>query len=97
MQLVIDGRGQVHGLYGEAIDLTALGCLSIRRASRVEPDAAGQWWADLEPVSGPLLGPFRVRSAALAAEQAWLETHWLPGAVGAGGSFAAQPGGERRM
>ncbi len=31
---------------------------------------------DLSPVGGPVLGPFRLRSQALAAEQAWLDG-WL--------------------
>lgn len=77
MQLVIDRHGQMHCLYQEEIDLNTLGSLSIRRASHVEPDAGGQWWADLAPVSGPCLGPFVQRSQALDAERAWLETHWL--------------------
>jgi len=47
--------------------------VSIRRASYVEPDDHGQWWADLHPVGGPCLGPFPRRSAALAAELRWLE------------------------
>ncbi len=88
MQLLIDGRGHVHCLYGEAIDLASLGQLSIRRASFVEPDAAGCWQADLAPVGGPLLGPFTRRSEALAAEQSWLEMHWLPSAS----SCPAPPG-----
>ena len=37
-----DGRG--HCLYGEAIDLQALGPLTCRRASQVEFDDAGQQW-----------------------------------------------------
>lgn len=77
MQLVVDARGQVQCLYSEAIDLAALGTLSIRRASHVEPDDVGRWWADLAPVRGPRLGPFTRRSDALAAEEGWLETHWL--------------------
>ena len=67
----------IRGIYGEEIDLTALGQVSISRASHVEPDAQGRWWADLTPVHGPTLGPFSLRSDALAAEVAWLETHWL--------------------
>ena len=47
MLLVIDRRGTVQGLYGEVIDLAALGLLSIRRASHVEPDDQDRWWADL--------------------------------------------------
>ncbi len=77
MQLIIDTAGSVRCLYGEAIDLAALGPLAIRRGSHVEPAADGRWLCDLSPVSGPVLGPFGCRSEALAAEVAWLETHWL--------------------
>jgi hypothetical protein len=77
MLLHIDPGGAVRCLYGEAIDLSALGAPAIRRASHVEPDPGGRWWADLSPVGGPRLGPFPARSAALAAEQSWLEAHWL--------------------
>ena len=77
MQLVIDTAGSVRCLYGEAIDLAALGPLAIRRGSHVEPTADGRWLCDLSPVSGPVLGPFGSRSEALAAEVAWLESHWL--------------------
>ena len=73
MLLRIDPQGEITCLYGEAIDLSALGVLSIQRASHVEPDKHGQWWADLAPVSGPRLGPFARRSEALQAEQVWLE------------------------
>lgn len=77
MQMVIDSKGQVRCLYEEIIDLHALGAPTIVRGSHVEPDATGQWWADLGPVAGPRLGPFRQRSVALDAEHTWLETHWL--------------------
>jgi hypothetical protein len=53
--------------------LAALGRLSIARASPVEADAAGRWFADLAPISGPRLGPFGLRSQALALEQTLLE------------------------
>jgi hypothetical protein len=49
----------------------------IARASLVEPDDEGRWWADLGPVQGPVLGPFTLRSFALEAEQKWLKDHWL--------------------
>jgi len=55
--LQINRQGQVRCLYSEQIDLGALGGLTIRRASQVEPDAKGQWLADLAPVGGPCLGP----------------------------------------
>ena len=75
MQLLIDPQGQVRCLYEEALDLGTLGKPTIRRASQVEPDPDGRWWADLAPVSGPRLGPFRRRSDALACERDWLEQH----------------------
>ncbi|MEX0585626.1 MAG: hypothetical protein WD176_03215 [Pirellulales bacterium] len=77
MHLVILPSGQARCIYDETIDLDQLGQLSIARGSHVEPDCHGRWFANLAPVSGPLLGPFMVRSEALAAEQAWLEAHWL--------------------
>ena len=79
MQLRIDVHGNMHCLYSEALDLFCLGDLTIRRASHVEPDEDGRWWADLAPVGGPCLGPFARRSQALDAEAEWLETHWLVG------------------
>ena len=81
MELVIDPRGACRLVYDEALELGALGPVSIRRASHVEPTAAGEWQADLSPVVGPVLGPFAKRSEALTAEQAWLELHWLPAAA----------------
>jgi hypothetical protein len=77
MHLIVDSQGVVRGVYAEAIDLARLGDLSIRRASHVEPDGQGHWWADLGPVGGPMLGPFDRRSDALAAERCWLDDYWL--------------------
>ena len=73
MILVIDGGGVVACVYDEAIDLTMLGPCGFHRASHLEPDEAGLWWADIHPVGGPKLGPFALRSEALTAERAWLE------------------------
>lgn len=71
--------GNVRCLYTEAIDLQAIGALTSRRASHVEPvDGPGDLWtADLSPIGGPILGPFEGRHAALAAEVAHLETRVL--------------------
>jgi len=81
MQLVITPQGQVRCIYGETIDLTQLGELSIRRASFVEPNSGSQWLVDLAPIDGPLLGPFSTRSEALLAEVQWLLEHWPSTAV----------------
>ena len=75
--LIVEVGGTVRCIYDETIDLSVLGPLSISRASHVEPDGEGRWWADLCPVDGPVLGPFVLRSEALAAERAWLEQNWL--------------------
>jgi len=77
MNLVISPGGEVRCIYSEEIDLRSLGPLSIRRASHVEPSDDGRWLADLGPVGGPVLGPFDLRTEALAAEHTWLEVHWL--------------------
>ena len=77
MLLVVEPNGRVRCRYGEAIDLAALGALTVRRASHVEPDGAGAWWADLSPAGGPRLGPFRLRSEALRAEADWLDERLL--------------------
>ncbi|MHB8957475.1 MAG: hypothetical protein ACYC4U_31310 [Pirellulaceae bacterium] len=77
MQLVINPAGIVQCVYDEAIDLSVLGQPVISRGSHVEPNAAGNWYADLSPVGGPMLGPYILRSEALEAERAWLEKHWL--------------------
>jgi hypothetical protein len=79
MILRVDPSGRVEALYAEAIDLAALGELTIRRAGHVEPDFGGGWFADLSPLGGPTLGPFPRRSTALAAEQAWIDRHRFGG------------------
>ena len=75
MMLIITPNGRACSLYAETIDLHRLGEMNIARASHVEPDDQGNWWADLAPVAGPKLGPFTLRSQALAAEQDWLNDH----------------------
>ena len=77
-ELIITGSETIRCLYGEAIDLHAFGTPSITRGSHVEPTADGRWTADMHPVGGPRLGPCTTRSAALEAEQDWLQKHWLP-------------------
>ena len=82
MQLIISRCGTVRCVYGEEIDLLALGQVHISRASHVEPTPDGHWQADLAPVGGPLLGPFASRSTAIGAETRWLAECW-PSRTGA--------------
>lgn len=77
MEVVVQRDGCVRCVYGESINLSAIGQLSIRRGSHVEPTADGKWTADLAPAAGPVLGPFDHRSEALSAEREWLERNWL--------------------
>ena len=77
MRIIITPSGNARCIYSETIDLASLGNPIITRASHVEPDEHGQWYADLSPVDGPRLGPFSTRSEALAAEQQWLAQYWL--------------------
>ena len=55
-----------------------IGQLQITGASHVEPDRDGFWWADMGPVDGPMLGPFRSRTEALQAEREWLVCRDIP-------------------
>jgi hypothetical protein len=71
-ELVVGVDGGVKCIYDESLDLRALGKLQITRASHVEPDLDGNWWADMGPVGGPVLGPYLSRSEALVAERGWL-------------------------
>ncbi len=77
MELVVQRNGGIRCVYNEAIDLSILGRVQIKRGSHVEPDDDGRWFADLTPVCGPQLGPFFQRSEALAAEREWLTMNWL--------------------
>jgi hypothetical protein len=72
MELVVGCDGGVKCIYDEALDLRQIGRLQITRASHVEPDAEGFWWADMGPSGGSVLGPFRSRTEALGAEREWL-------------------------
>jgi hypothetical protein len=73
MDLVVKPSGEVTTLYSELFDLAALGLQRIERASHVEADDQGRWWAEI--INGPKLGPFDRRSQALGAEVAWLLEH----------------------
>ena len=72
LDLIVGLDGAVSCIYDELLDLHQIGTLSITRASHVEPDADGDWWADMGPSGGPVLGPYGNRSEALMAERGWL-------------------------
>ena len=76
-ELMIGRNGSIRCIYAEAISLATLGSLSIARGSHVEPNSDGHWTADLSPVDGPILGPFKHRTEALRAEHEWLTAKWL--------------------
>ena len=73
--VVIQPGGLVRHVYSDQLQgLRALGQAEVRRASRVEPLGCG-WTADMAPMGGPVLGPFKTRGLALAAEVSWLEAN----------------------
>ena len=78
MELVVGVDGVARCIYGDELDLREIGKLQITRASHVEPDTEGFWWADMGPVDGPVLGPYGSRSEALGAEREWLLTNRPP-------------------
>ena len=80
IKMCIDRHGQVRLIYSDEAHALArqIGTTITRRASHVEPDATGNWTADMSPVKGPLLGPFVTHQEALDAEQAWLLANGIP-------------------
>lgn len=79
MIIIIEPSGQVRMIYDDdLVILTKEGQTKIIRASHVEPDFAGNWYADMSPVGGPKLGPFKLRNEALREEVAWLEANGIP-------------------
>lgn len=75
MNIFISRDGTIQAIYAETIDFRTLGNPKIERASHVEPDQSGNWFAEI--INGPRLGPFARRSDALAAEVNWLIEHRL--------------------
>jgi hypothetical protein len=77
--IVVGPDGTMRFIYDDSFaDLLDEGESVTTRASYVEPGKDG-WTADLSPVNGPVLGPFRLRSEALAAETDWLREHLFSG------------------
>ena len=75
MELVVDVGGDVRCIYDEALDLREIGKLQITRASQVEPERDGFWWADMGPVYGPVLWHYCSRSVALGVEKECVKSY----------------------
>jgi len=86
MNIRIETDGTLRFIHSDDLsDLMEQGEARITRASHVEPydgsggtsfadQHQGVWWtADMGPSDGPVLGPFKTRAEALAAEVAWLQ------------------------
>jgi hypothetical protein len=83
MTLHIDNEGRTTFIHRDDLQraMAPAGRVRIKRASHVDPDDDGRWWADLAPMGGPKFGPFTTRAAALNAELAWLEERLQKGAI----------------
>jgi hypothetical protein len=77
MIISIDKHGHFRGVYTDSFPWRELGTPRIQRASHLEPDHLGLWWADLSLSNGPKIGPFARRADAIAAEIRWLERNHL--------------------
>jgi hypothetical protein len=74
LALSVDPNGIITTIYSDALaDLLDEGQATVTRASHVEPASCGGWIADMSPVDGPTLGPFRLRQEALDAEVEYLK------------------------
>ena len=78
--ILFDPDGTARAIYSDeaAPVMEAIGTVTTRRASHVEPLPGGGWGADLGPVGGPVLGAYRTRREALEAEVRWLEENGIP-------------------
>jgi hypothetical protein len=73
MFVFIEANGDLKFIYCDEVSIAfEESPQSSPRASFVEPTSDGQWTADMSPVNGPVLGPFKLRGDALKAETEWL-------------------------
>lgn len=77
MTISVSSNGTARMIYNDDFRLDYLGSVDIKRASHVEPDGKGRWTADMAPVGGPVLGPYRSRKKALEEEIRWLRKNLL--------------------
>ena len=80
VELLFDTDGTIRMIYDDGLRklMARLGKVEIRRASHVEPDHKGKWWADMSPVDGPRFGPYDYREQALIKEVLYLQEKGLP-------------------
>lgn len=76
MKLLVSPEGVITAIYSD--DLVPLikeaEKVNISRASHVEPDDKGQWWATMKPFGEEvLLGPFETHKEAITEEVNYLE------------------------
>jgi hypothetical protein len=71
----ISTNGQISAIYfDDLVGLCEQGKTEIKRASHVEPVEGGHgWMVDMDPVGGPMIGPYRTRGEALTAEINYLD------------------------
>jgi hypothetical protein len=78
LHVTVKPDGTIAAIHNDALAaLYEEGKAEVKRASHVEPVNGGEqvnWVADMSPIApGVVLGPFRLRSEALAAEVEWLK------------------------
>ena len=80
MKITFEVDGNIKFIYDDQAAGVAkeIGPLTIKRASHVEPSADGSWYADMSPVTGPMLGPYSTREEALFVERHWLIANDIP-------------------
>lgn len=83
MNFIFEGTGDFRFIFDDTLSEIAqeVGSVSVKRASHVEPaeaDGKVNWYADMAPVGGPFLGPYKTRADALLAERTWLVERHIP-------------------
>lgn len=71
--------GCIKHIYNEDIDLSSIGEQQVKRASVVDPEDNGKWFADLSLSGGQKVTGFDKRSDALKYEINYLEENILGG------------------
>lgn len=73
LKFAVEADGAVVTIYDDChADLFDESSVTVTRASHVEPSEGG-WSADMTPVGGSILGPYRLRQEALDAEVEYLK------------------------